>query len=48
LTILTVGSKAVRAAIANPVDSLKDEWGDFGCLISDLEKQERSDLRHKI
>lgn len=25
LTILTVGSKAVRAAIANPVDSLKDE-----------------------
>ncbi len=25
LTILTVGSKAVRAALANPVDSLKDE-----------------------
>ncbi len=25
LTLLTVGSKAVRAAIANPVDSLKDE-----------------------
>ena len=25
LTILTVGSKAVKAAIANPVDSLKDE-----------------------
>jgi ABC-type antimicrobial peptide transport system permease subunit len=25
LTIFTVGSKAVRAAIANPVDSLKDE-----------------------
>jgi putative ABC transport system permease protein len=25
LTLLTVGSKAVRAALANPVDSLKDE-----------------------
>jgi ABC-type antimicrobial peptide transport system permease subunit len=25
LTVLTVGSKAIRAAIANPVNSLKDE-----------------------
>jgi predicted permease len=25
LTLLTVGSKAIRAAVANPVDSLKDE-----------------------